>query len=73
MSAATERHIDVSAMPSRWPFLAQEYLRIMRGRLAMLIWAVLIYSVAGCALSDGKTRTRGPRRRGHLAGPASGQ
>jgi len=33
-------------MPSRRPFLAQEYLRIMRSRLAMLIWAVLIYSVA---------------------------
>lgn len=27
------------------PFLRQEYLRIMRGRLAMLIWAMMIYAV----------------------------
>lgn len=46
MSTVMERHISLSAMPSRWPFLAQEYLRIMRGRLAILIWAVLTYSVA---------------------------
>lgn len=46
MSTVMERDIGVCAMPSRWPFLAQEYLRIMRSRLAILIWAVLIYSVA---------------------------
>lgn len=29
-----------------WPFFAQEYLRIMRSRLAMLIWAMLLYALA---------------------------
>ncbi len=27
------------------PFFVQEYLRIMRGRLALLIWAVLLYTI----------------------------
>jgi ABC-2 type transport system permease protein len=29
-----------------WPFCAQEYLRIMRSRLAILIWAMLLYALA---------------------------
>ena len=29
-----------------WPFFVQEYLRIMRSRLAMLIWAMLLYALA---------------------------
>ena len=29
-----------------WPFLLQEYQRIMRTRLTVLIWAVLLYTVA---------------------------
>jgi ABC-2 type transport system permease protein len=29
-----------------WPFLTQEYLRIMRSRLALLIWAILLYTLA---------------------------
>jgi ABC-2 type transport system permease protein len=28
------------------PFLVQEYLRIMRSRLALLIWAILVYTLA---------------------------
>jgi ABC-2 type transport system permease protein len=29
-----------------WPFFVQEYTRIMRSRLALLIWGVLVYTVA---------------------------
>ena len=29
-----------------WPFFVQEYLRIMRSRLALLIWGVLVYTIA---------------------------
>jgi hypothetical protein len=29
-----------------WPFFVQEYLRIMRSSVALLIWAVLLYTLA---------------------------
>jgi ABC-2 type transport system permease protein len=28
-----------------WPFFAQEYVRIMRSRLALLIWGILLYTL----------------------------
>ena len=43
-SAAVSLPADLSYR--LWPFFAQEYLRIMRSRLALLIWAVLLYTLA---------------------------
>lgn len=44
--APTEFVLPALGRVSLLPFLRVEYLRIMRGRLAKLIWAILIYSVA---------------------------
>src|SRR5688500_19071676 len=45
--AAATNHAQRAAVSSRlWPFFAQEYLRIMRSRLAVLISAVLFYTLA---------------------------
>lgn len=38
-------HVPTGLPPLHWPFFAQEYLRIMRGRLAILIWVLFIYSL----------------------------
>lgn len=46
MTFARIRAVPAVALCRLWPFFAQEYLRIMRGRLALLIWAVLLYMVA---------------------------
>ncbi len=47
MTTATTSLLSVSAELSYrlWPFFAQEYLRIMRSWLALLIWAVLLYTL----------------------------
>jgi ABC-2 type transport system permease protein len=48
MSMATifsERIAARTAQRRLGPFLAQEYLRIMRSRTAMLIWAMMIYAL----------------------------
>ena len=45
MAGRLERDMRADRRPSIWPLLAQEYLRIMRGRLAILIWALLTYSL----------------------------
>jgi ABC-2 type transport system permease protein len=45
-AAATDSGQQVAVTSRLWPFFAQEYLRIMRSRLALLIWAVLIYTLA---------------------------
>lgn len=37
-----------------WPFFAQEYLRIMRSRLAVLIWAMLLYALLAVPFLIGK-------------------
>jgi ABC-type transport system involved in multi-copper enzyme maturation permease subunit len=44
-AAKSERDIRAARQPILWLFLSQEYLRIMRGRLATLIWALLAYSL----------------------------
>jgi ABC-type transport system involved in multi-copper enzyme maturation permease subunit len=46
VSALAEGRTRAGPAVRRWPFFAQEYLRIMRGRLALLIWVLLVYSVA---------------------------
>ena len=47
MSAAvifSERMPHMTRHPL-WAFLTQEYLRIMRGRTAMLLWAMMLYAI----------------------------
>ena len=46
MVAAAPKLVRRAAAPGLWPFFVQEYRRIMRTRLAVLIWAVLLYTVA---------------------------
>jgi ABC-2 type transport system permease protein len=44
-AAASKGDIRSSAGRELPPFFVQEYLRVMRSRLALLIWAVLVYTV----------------------------
>ena len=46
ISATSVRSARVYPSYRPWPFFAQEYLRIMRSRLAMLIWGMLLYTIA---------------------------
>ena len=46
LAATTDHGQQLAVAPRRWPFFAQEYLRIMRSRLALIIWAVLLYTLA---------------------------
>ena len=46
MVTAAPKLVPRAASPCLWPFLVQEYRRIMRTRLAVLIWVVLLYMVA---------------------------
>ena len=45
IAAASARRARADCPIGSWPFFAQEYLRIMRSRLAMLIWAMLLYTL----------------------------
>ena len=47
------RDVTIAAAPPRqngrhtqlWLFFVQEYLRLMRGRVALLLWAIIIYAL----------------------------
>ena len=46
VGAASDDRVPCSPLHGLRPFFTQEYLRIMRSRLALLIWAVIIYTLA---------------------------
>ena len=46
ITAASARSARAYLSYRPWPFFVQEYLRIMRSRLALLIWAMLLYALA---------------------------
>ena len=52
--AASARNTRACQAYQPWPFFAQEYLRIMRSRLAMLIWAMLLYALMALPFLIGK-------------------
>ena len=75
MSDSRNIHLREVGRPIRlppWPFFAQEYLRIMRSRLALLIWAVLLYTLVALAFSDGQAATGTVALHCRLARPGSG-
>jgi ABC-2 type transport system permease protein len=45
IAAKSALSLQVDRSYRLWPLFAQEYLRIMRSRLALLIWAVLLYTL----------------------------
>jgi ABC-2 type transport system permease protein len=46
ITATSVRGVRADLSYRLWPFFAQEYLRIMRSRMALLIWAILLYTLA---------------------------
>jgi ABC-2 type transport system permease protein len=46
MTAVAAYAMPAAVTGRLWPFFAQEYIRIMRSRLAWLIWVVVVYTVA---------------------------
>jgi ABC-2 type transport system permease protein len=45
VAATTDVPAGLAAPGQLWRFFVQEYLRIMRGRMAYLIWAIIIYAL----------------------------